>query len=162
MISTKEENLKVLFRTNEQLDESDFPEFDVNKREDGSYVSCNIYKDDLINDTIHKIKSISNDQKIIILLVKKYQIIIKDEDSGYEAIQRLLTPNFKTEEFCLSKCTFFIGEDDVYSVELDYDFKNALDVEINKFIEDENEVLQFKESAKSILENIIEGLEVFL
>lgn len=162
MLSTKEENLKVLFRTNQQLDQSDFPGYDVSSFENGSFVSGDVYKEDRIADIIHTICDSVDDEHLAILLIKKYQIIIKDEDKGYAAVQELLSPNFRTENFCLSKCSFFVDKTDTYSVDMDYNFENELAIEVSKFVEDDDEVLRFSEEARSILQDIIEGLEVSL
>ena len=162
MLSTKEENLKVLFRTDKQLNKSEFPEYEVSSSEKGSIVSADVYKEDTIANIIHTICNSVDDEQMLVLLFKKYQIIIKDEDKGYIAIQKLLSPNFNAENFCLSKCSFFVDKADTYSVDIDYDFGNELQVEVSKFVENDEEVSRFSESARSILQDIIEELEVSL
>ena len=162
MISTKEDNLKVLFKTEKTFKQSDFPGFSVNESENGSYIVGDIYKENTIVDTINNILDKVKDEKLLILLFKKYQIIINDANKGFDAVQSLMSPNFHVDTFCLSKCTFFVDKTDTYSVELDYDFENKLDVEVSRFVENNDEILRFSESAKSILQDIIEGLEVSL
>lgn len=159
MISTKEENIKVLFRTNERLETLDFPQFNITNDGDGSFVVGEIYNESQLLDTIHNIINRINEEKIAILLHKKYQIIVGDDEQIHFAIQNLLAPNFNAEEFCLSKCTFFVNKVGTYSVSLDYDFENILDVEVTKFVEKEEDALKFTEYSKSILQDIIVGIE---
>ena len=159
MISTKEENIKVLFRTNERLETLDFPQFNITNDGDGSFVVGEIYNESQLLDTIHNIINRINEEKIAILLYKKYQIIVGDDEQIHFAIQNLLAPNFNAEEFCLSKCTFFVNKVGTYSVSLDYDFENILDVEVTKFVEKEEDALKFTEYSKSILQDIIVGIE---
>lgn len=162
MISTKEENLRFLLKTDKQLEKSNFSSYDVSVSENGSFIIGDIYKENTTIDEIHKVIGSVDDEKILVLLLKRYQIIINDGEQGYGAVQNLLSPNFNADDFCMSKCSFFVDKTDTYSVELNYNFEDELNVEVSKFVENDEEIARFSESARSILQDIIEGLEVSL
>ncbi len=160
MVSAKEESFKIFLRSKKRVNKSDFVDYEVIVSDNGALITGDIDDEcELVNE-IHKAIDIIDDKDLVILLIQRYRITINEQDAGYHAVKRLLTPNFNAKEFCLSKCSFFVIKDDTYSVELDYDFDNELEVEVSKVIETDDQALNFSKSAKSILQDIINGLEV--
>lgn len=164
MILTNEEKLNVVFRVEGKLPKTNLSKYEVRITENGSMITGDIEEDSKLLEEIHNVTNTIGNQKFPILLSKKYQIVLKDEERAFDAIQNLFSPNFKVDNFCLSRCSFFVDKDkkDIYSVDLDYDFEDKLDVEIYKFIEDnenDDEIKRFPISAKSIVDDIIGGLE---
>lgn len=157
---TKEKFFRAFFRTKKKVEESEFGSDRVFVSENGSLIVIDICDSNTICDEIHRIRQMVNDEELTIMLLKKYQVILKDIEESYEKVQKLLSPRFNVRDFCLSECTFFVDKDGTYSVELDYDFEEVLEVEVSRFIENDDEVLTFQESANSIVQDIVEGLEV--
>ena len=162
MILTNGEKLNVVFRVEGKLPKTNLSKYEVRITENGSMITGDIEEDSKLLEEIHNVTNAIGNQKFPILLSKKYQIVLKDEERAFDAIQNLFSPNFKVDNFCLSRCSFFVDKTDIYSVDLDYDFEDKLDVEIYKFIEDnenDDEIKRFPISAKSIVDDIIGGLE---
>lgn len=161
MFSTKEENLKVYVRTDTKLSESDLPGYKCNISENGTVALRDIYNEDAAKDLINNLRDNIKDDNLAILLSKKYEISFDEEEFGYDVVQKLLSPNFNAVNFCLNRCSFFIDKGDTfYSVDFDYDLERQLNVDVSKIIENNEEALKFLEEAKSILQDIINGIEV--
>ena len=61
------------------------------------------------------------DNQDTIGISNEYDVMFEDEDEAYEYMQKMFKPNFKCEDFCISRVNFYTEiENDVYMIEMEY------------------------------------------
>lgn len=113
-------------------------------------------KNDLIKKW-EKINDIADTDGV--LLTRSFNIKVADNEITYEKVNSLFTPQFECKEFSLSKIEFYIEKTYLFSITFEYDYGSNINIKIDRFISDENEIeLTFMEGDQ-ILKDITKRLK---
>jgi hypothetical protein len=157
-----ESNLRILSKLKKSLSPdmiNKYKDDGINiEMEDGNFAYTEVQES---KDAIEILKLFNENKAgdIDILFSKRFEIEMENEKEEKLYDKQLFEPKFEAVRFCVSKITFFVEKEEMYSVDMDYDFKHSITISINKFLSEEKKAQLFFKETPWILKDILNGIK---